>query len=85
MAAGGLDERVAGDPDPDELSDPVPGTEQVLITAPFTLSPPIRRGWLPRSHRGGRNHVDMADFLVLAAIAVFVLAMLGLIRGLERI
>jgi len=27
----------------------------------------------------------MADFLVIAAIAVFVLAMLGLIRGLDRI
>jgi len=27
----------------------------------------------------------MADFLVVAAIAVFVLAMLGLIRGLDRI
>jgi hypothetical protein len=27
----------------------------------------------------------MADFLVIAAIAVFVLAMLALIRGLDRI
>jgi len=27
----------------------------------------------------------MADLLVVAAIAVFVLAMLGLIRGLDRI
>jgi len=27
----------------------------------------------------------MADYLVLTAIAVFVLAMLGLIRGLDRI
>jgi len=27
----------------------------------------------------------MADFLVIAAIVIFVLAMLGLIRGLERI
>jgi hypothetical protein len=29
--------------------------------------------------------VGMGDFLVMAAIAVFVLAMLGLIRGLDRI
>jgi len=27
----------------------------------------------------------MADFLVAAAIVIFVLAMLGLIRGLERL
>jgi len=27
----------------------------------------------------------MADFLVIAAIAIFVLAMLALIRGLDRI
>jgi len=27
----------------------------------------------------------MGDFLVIAAIAVFTLAMLGLIRGLDRI
>jgi len=27
----------------------------------------------------------MGDFLVIAAIAVFVLAMLGLIKGLDRI
>jgi hypothetical protein len=29
--------------------------------------------------------VGMADFLVVAGIVVFVLAMLGLIRGLDRI
>jgi len=51
----------------------------------FTVSPPVPPRWLPRSYRRGGDHVVMADLPVVAAIAVFVLAMLGLIRGLDRI
>jgi hypothetical protein len=52
---------------------------------PFTLSPPGRRARSPRRHRCLSHDEGMADFLVIAAIAVFVLAMLALIRGLDRI
>jgi hypothetical protein len=39
----------------------------------------------PRGHRGRSEDRAMADFLVVIAIVAFVVAMLGLIWGLERI
>jgi hypothetical protein len=57
----------------------------VRAQRPFTLSPPGGRARSPRRHRALSHHEGMGDFLVIVAVAVFVLAMLGLIRGLDRI
>jgi hypothetical protein len=57
----------------------------VRAQRPFTLSPPGGRARSPRRHHSLSHHEGMADFLVIAAIAIFVLAMLALIRGLDRI
>jgi hypothetical protein len=72
---------------PDRTSRPAglisgPGPQDA---APFTISPPGRRARSPRRHRPRDHPEGMGDFLVIVAIAVFVLVMLGLIRGLDRI
>jgi hypothetical protein len=51
----------------------------------FTLSPPLRAAGPPRVHRPPEETDGMADVLVIAGIAVFMAAMLGLIWGLSRI
>ena len=53
----------------------------VLFTV-FLPSPGRRP---PRGYRPGGHALAMADLLVVAGIVVFVVAMLALIRGLERI
>jgi hypothetical protein len=53
--------------------------------SPFTDSPPPAGARSPRGYRGTSEHLAMADFLVVAAIAVFVAAMLGLTWALGRI
>jgi hypothetical protein len=51
----------------------------------FTDSPPSPGSSSLRSHRGRGDDRAMADVLVVAAIAFFVAAMLGLIWALGRI
>jgi hypothetical protein len=51
----------------------------------FTDSPPSPGNGSLRSHRGRGDDRAMADVLVVAAIALFVAAMLGLIWALGRI
>jgi hypothetical protein len=55
------------------------------VTGSFTVSPLPPAGRSPRSYRLAGDAVGMADFLVIMGIIVFVLAVLGLIWGLERI
>jgi hypothetical protein len=51
----------------------------------FTGFLPLGLARSPRGHRGWNEDLAMADFLVVAAIVVFVAAMLGLIWALARI
>ena len=51
----------------------------------FTVFLPGLGGRPPRGYRPGGHALAMADLLVVAGIVVFVVAMLALIRGLERI
>jgi hypothetical protein len=53
--------------------------------AAFTDSPPRPDRGSPRSHRRPADDRGMADLLVLAAIVVFVAAMLGLSWALGRL
>jgi hypothetical protein len=54
-----------------------------LVLFTVFLPRPGRRP--PRGYRPGGHALAMADLLVVAGIVVFVVAMLALIRGLERI
>jgi hypothetical protein len=51
----------------------------------FTESPPWPGRPPPRRHRAAADAAVMADFLVVLGIVAFIAAMLGLIRGLERV
>jgi hypothetical protein len=51
----------------------------------FTVFLPGLGSRPPRSYRLGGHALAMADLLVVVGIVVFVVAMLALIRGLERI
>jgi hypothetical protein len=51
----------------------------------FTVFLPGPGSRPPRGYRPGGHALAMADLLVVAGIVVFVVAMLALIRGLERI
>ena len=56
-----------------------------LIRLPFTVSLPVRAAGSPRGYCVAGHHEGMGDFLVIVAIAAFVILMLGLIKGLDRI
>jgi hypothetical protein len=51
----------------------------------FTVSPPGRPQRSPRGYRDRSDDRVMADFLVVAAIAVFMAAMIGLTWALGRL
>jgi hypothetical protein len=45
----------------------------------------VRAPGSPRGYCGGGHHDGMGDFWVIVGIAAFVILMLGLIKGLDRI
>ena len=53
--------------------------------APFTVSLPVRPDGSPRGYCPRYDDDRMGDFLVIVAIVAFVILMLALIKGLERI
>jgi hypothetical protein len=61
------------------------GTRVRLHLVLFTVFLPDVGRRPPRGYRPERDALAMADLLVVAGIVVFVVAMLALIRGLERI
>jgi hypothetical protein len=61
------------------------GAERGTARRPFTAFLLPRQPRSPRGYRARSDHQGMADVLVVAAIVVFVAAMLGLIKVLERL
>jgi hypothetical protein len=57
----------------------------VATAAAFTVPPPVQVDRSPPGYRPGRQAAGMADLLVVLGVVAFVAAMLGLIRGLERV
>jgi hypothetical protein len=62
-----------------------PGARVWLQLVLFTVFLPGPGSRPPRGYRPRGHALAMADLLVVAGIVVFVVAMLALIRGLERI
>jgi len=56
-----------------------------LVRLPFTVFLPVRAPGSPRGYCVAGHHDGMGDFWVIVGIAAFVILMLGLIKGLDRI